>query len=56
MDWIAAGVVLICLVILVTDFSRRWGRPRVWIDPRSSVTWAVAAAVVVLLVLVAVID
>jgi len=54
-QWIAAAVVLVCLMILVADFSRRWGRPRMWIDLRTRGTWAVVAAVGVLLVLVTVI-
>ena len=55
-QWIAAAAVLVCLVILVADFSQRWGRPRIWIDLRSPVTWAVAAVVAVVLVIVAVVD
>lgn len=54
--WIAATVVLVCLVILVADFSQRWGRPRIWIDLRSRVTWGAAAVLAVVLVLVAVFD
>jgi hypothetical protein len=42
-------------VILVADFSQRWGRPRIWIDLRSPVTWAVAAVLAVI-VIVAVVD
>ncbi len=56
MQWIAAAAVLVCLVILVADFSQRWGRPRMWLDLRSPVTWAVAAVAVVVLAIVAVVD
>lgn len=45
-----------CLVILTADFSRRWGRPRVYLDPRSRVTWGVTAAIAAVLVVVALID
>jgi transposase len=30
-DWIAAAVVLACLVALAVDFGRRWGRPRLFL-------------------------
>jgi hypothetical protein len=55
-DWIAAAIVLVCLVILVVDASRRWGRPSACIDARSPVTWAVAAVLVSVVVAVNIID
>jgi hypothetical protein len=55
-DWIAAVIVAACLVALTVDFSRRWRRPSVYIDPRSPVAWVVTAIVVAVVVAVNVID
>lgn len=56
MESIAAAVVLVCLVALVGDFSRRWGRPRRQIDPRSRLTYGLVAALVVAIVTINIID
>jgi hypothetical protein len=55
-DWIAAVVVFVCLVVLAVDSSRRWGRPGVHIDVRSPWTWGVAAVLVAVVALLSVID
>jgi hypothetical protein len=49
-------IVVACLAILVTDFSRRWGPPHLYANPRSRVMWAAVATVALALMLVAVID
>jgi hypothetical protein len=56
MDWIAAVIVAACLVALTVDFSRRWRRPRIYVDPRSPVTWVATAIAVAVVVAVNVID
>jgi hypothetical protein len=40
-DWIAAGIVFVCLVALAVDFGGRWGRPRLYLDFRNPLTYGV---------------
>jgi hypothetical protein len=52
----ATVIVAACLVALTVDFSRRWRRPRVYIDPRSPLTWVVTAVALAVVVAVNAID
>ncbi len=56
MQTTAAIGVGVCLLLLVFDFSRRWGKPRSYIGSERRVTYAVAALIVVALVIVNVVD
>jgi len=51
MDWTAAVVVFFCLVVLLLDSSRRWGRPRMYVDLRSRTTYVVASVAAALVVI-----
>ncbi len=56
MDWIAAAVVFVCLVVLALDLSRRWGGPRNYIDLRSPLTFVVLGVIVAAVIVVNIVD
>ena len=47
---------LVCLALLVFDFGRRWGRPRLYVDLRSPLTYVATGLMVAAIVIVNIID
>jgi hypothetical protein len=51
-EWIAAAVVLVCLVALAVIASRRWGAPRSYLGVRGAAWLAVIVMALIVLRLV----